>query len=313
MNFDQKDFYGDKTRWFIGRVVSNRDPDQTNRLQIRIRGIHSESQIDIPQAGLPWAHTALPVTEGGSSGIGRIAQVQPNALVYGIFLDGQTSQLPLILGVLTQSERPSVTQQQTSQAFGATTSVGEGGAVPPPPSTPEVNSRRSAAMRFFTSNGLTPVQAAGILGNLEAENSTFDPSLQSGFVDDDGRREPSYGIAQWNEDAGRFQTLQRFAQNIGQPWDDFNTQLRYMLHELKGNPGTNDGGGSFARVYDRLQRCTRFDGGPIDNNSTWIFVRDYERPKNAAGKLQNRETLARIAYDQFVNSVDRSGTGVGPR
>lgn len=312
MNFDQKDFYGDKARWFIGRVVNNRDPDAANRLQIRIRGIHSDSQVDIPQAGLPWAHTALPVTEGGSSGLGRIAQVQPNALVYGIFLDGKTSQLPLILGVLTQQERPSIVQQQNSLAFGEGTAVGENNVVPPPQSTPQVNSRRIAAMRFFTSNGLTAVQAAGILGNLEGENSTFDPSLQSDVVTS-GRREPSYGIAQWNADAGRFQTLQRFAQNIGQPWDDFNTQLRYILHELRGSRGTNDGGGSFSRVYDRLRHCTRFDGGPIDNNSTWIFIRDYERPRNAAGKLQTRENFARTAYDQFISSIDRSDPGAGPR
>jgi hypothetical protein len=302
MNFNKKDYYGDKHRWFIATVVNNRDPDAANRLQVRIRGIHSENQVDIPQSGLPWAHTALPVTEGGTSGLSRIVQVRPGSLVYGVFLDGETSQLPLVLGVLTQVERPTSVQQQASQAAGAATSPGVDAAVPPPPSTPEVNSRRFAAMRFFTSNGLTPIQASGIVGNLEGENSTFDPGTQSGVVTS-GSREQSYGIAQWNAAAGRFQNLQRFAARINQPWDNFDTQLRFVLHEMNGNHVASDGGGSEARAFQRLRRCTRYDGGPIETNATWIITRYYERPADPRGVLATREEFARRAYEQFNSSV----------
>lgn len=321
MQFDRKDFYGDKSRWFVATVVNNRDPDALNRLQIRIRGVHSPSQVDIPQGGLPWAYTVLPVTEGGTSGIGRIAQVQPGAFVYGVFLDGETSQLPMVIGVLTQSqEQPSDVQQIAANTAGAETGVGYDGVVPPPPSTEEVNSRRFAAMRFFTTNGFTPVQAAGIVGNLEGENSGFDPTMQSSVqstartntfrtdtptgVSVDPNREPSFGIAQWNSNVGRFQQLQRFASNIGQPWDDYNTQLRFIVHELRGQPRNQDGGSSQAQAHSRLQQCTRYNGGPIDSNATWIFVSMYERPANARGALPTREGYAARAYDQFRSGVN---------
>ena len=106
------DFYGDQTRWFTGVVKSLNDPLQVGRIQVRIHGIHSDSQIDIPDDKLPWAQVVAPITEGGTNGLGNPLGIQPDALVFGIFFDGPNSQLPLILGSLPKlegdSETPSV-------------------------------------------------------------------------------------------------------------------------------------------------------------------------------------------------------------
>ena len=106
------DFYGDQTRWFTGVVKSLNDPLQVGRIQVRIHGIHSDSQIDIPDDKLPWAQVVAPITEGGTNGLGNPLGIQPNALVFGIFFDGPNSQLPLILGSFPKlegdSETPSV-------------------------------------------------------------------------------------------------------------------------------------------------------------------------------------------------------------
>jgi len=106
------DFYGDQTRWFTGVVKSLSDPLEVGRIQVRIHGIHSDSQIDIPDDKLPWAQVVAPITEGGTNGLGNPLGIQPNALVFGIFFDGPNSQLPLILGSLPKlegdSETPSV-------------------------------------------------------------------------------------------------------------------------------------------------------------------------------------------------------------
>jgi len=110
-----QDFYGDQTRWFIGKVVSIEDPMQLGRIRVRIHGIHTDNTQEIPDDGLPWAQTIVPITEGGTNGLGNITGIQPNARVFGIFLDGANSQLPLILGSLPKLEESSAGGRSTDQ------------------------------------------------------------------------------------------------------------------------------------------------------------------------------------------------------
>tara|TARA_B100000519_G_C14168838_1_gene402876 strand:- start:58 stop:999 length:942 start_codon:yes stop_codon:yes gene_type:complete len=98
------DFYGDSVRWFIGVVVDNNDPLQLDRVRVRIHGIHGTSTENIDTPDLPWAQVSIPVTEGGSSGIGANCQLKVRAQVFGVFLDGKNSQLPLVLGSIPKIE-----------------------------------------------------------------------------------------------------------------------------------------------------------------------------------------------------------------
>ena len=97
-------FYGDDTRWFVGRVISLSDPLELGRVRVRIFGIHSDNLEDIPEGDLPWAQTIVPVTEGGSSGLGNNLGIREQAQVFGIFLDGKNSQLPIVLGSIPKIE-----------------------------------------------------------------------------------------------------------------------------------------------------------------------------------------------------------------
>ena len=97
-------YYGDNGRWFIGVVVSNKDPLKLDRVKVRIHGIHTANTKLIPNEDLPWAQVVLPVTEGGSSGLGANSQLKERAQVYGIFLDGENSQLPLVIGSIPKIE-----------------------------------------------------------------------------------------------------------------------------------------------------------------------------------------------------------------
>lgn len=103
-NIDQ-DFYGDTTRWFIGIVEDNNDPEQLGRVRVRIFGLHSPYYEHIAVEDLPWASVLMPSTEGGISGTGRSPNgIQPGAYVFGIFLDGKISQNPLIFGSIPRIE-----------------------------------------------------------------------------------------------------------------------------------------------------------------------------------------------------------------
>lgn len=104
MTLDNRIYYGDQTRWFIGEVTSISDPKQLARIQVRIYGIHSDNKVDIPDENLPYAQVVAPITEGGTNGLGNPLGIQVGALVFGIFLDGKDSQLPLVLGSMPKLE-----------------------------------------------------------------------------------------------------------------------------------------------------------------------------------------------------------------
>ena len=90
------DFYGDDTRWFIGVVKNIIDPIKMGRIQVRIHGVHGEDLEQVSDDNLPWAQVLTPITEGGTNGLGNSLGIQINARVFGVFLDGQNSQQPLV-------------------------------------------------------------------------------------------------------------------------------------------------------------------------------------------------------------------------
>lgn len=82
----------------------------------------------------------------------------------------------------------------------------------------------SLAMNYFTGAGWSKAAASGIVGNLMAE-SGLNPSNTGG----DGGT--SHGLAQWRQE--RLSALHAFAQQRGAKWDDLNTQLAFVQHELQ--------------------------------------------------------------------------------
>jgi len=320
MNLLESSFYGDNIRWFIARVIDNKDPDKLGRVQVHIRGIHSSKQEEVPQSSLPWASTVLPTTEGGTSGIGKIPQLLPGALVFGIFLDGRTSQLPLVIGHLNQIENPTLQQKrraalnQTAPNINQGANSGVDGSVvrnsvknldvnnptsysdvfdPRNQTEATTGQKRLASMIFFVDNGYTPAQAAGIVGNLEAE-SGFNTTIVSSVSG-----ESSQGLAQWNPAGGRLQELKLFASRNNYDWRNFSVQLQYIIYELNNYA-------YFGK--SRLVKCTKFTGGKDDKNSTWIFMKYYERPQITAKEITKREGFAKTAYDQYNNNIS-AGAG----
>lgn len=97
------DFYGDQIRWFTGEVIDIQDPLQIARVKIKAHGVHD----NIKDNDLPWAQVMAPITQGGTEGLGNFLGIQPGARVVGLFLDGQNSQVPLIMGSLPKYEEAS--------------------------------------------------------------------------------------------------------------------------------------------------------------------------------------------------------------
>ncbi len=91
------------------------------------------------------------------------------------------------------------------------------------------DSANQTAFDFFLGKGLTPVQAAGIVGNLDQESS-MDPTVaESGGG-------PGRGIAQWSV-GGRWDTetddnVQWYAAQQGESADSLTLQLGFIWYEL---------------------------------------------------------------------------------
>lgn len=113
-----KEYYGDNPRWFIGEVIDNTPPSGLEgRVRVRIFGVHSPSTRDIPQKDLPWAQVMVPSTEGGVSGVGSNSKLESGAMVFGMFMDGRESQIPLVMGTIPRLEKPSAIQREIELDF----------------------------------------------------------------------------------------------------------------------------------------------------------------------------------------------------
>ena len=91
--------------WWVGEVEDNEDPMELGRVRVRVLGYYTNvrggTTADLPTKNLPWAtvlqHTSQPGNDnqGESSG-----QLQPGAIVMGFFMDGDSAQMPIVIGVL---------------------------------------------------------------------------------------------------------------------------------------------------------------------------------------------------------------------
>lgn len=85
------------------------------------------------------------------------------------------------------------------------------------------NNNAQRAYNYFLDKGLTPAQAAGIVGNLQAESGVRPGQHQIGG--------PAFGIAQW--EGSRRRNLEQFARAQGKPVDDLGVQLDFIWHECQ--------------------------------------------------------------------------------
>jgi len=81
--------------WWVGAVEARDDPLGLGRCRVRIFGWHTDDKSKIPTIELPWAHPMY--------SINTAKQFQPleiNDWVVGFFMDGESGQFPIMMGVL---------------------------------------------------------------------------------------------------------------------------------------------------------------------------------------------------------------------
>jgi len=233
----QKEYYGDDHRWWLGYVINSSPPaGLEGRVKVRIVGVHNKDTTEIPEKDLPWAQVLIPTTEGGSSGVGRIPQLLKGAFVFGIFLDGVSSQIPLIIGSLPHTELPTTVQKSRKKELDGNKFFYEQTRIQNVVAYPlfddenpigDVGIRRQQCVKFFLDNGYRLIHAASITGALQGV---------SNFVTVTGKGQE--GIGGWTIGSvtdSRYTNLLKFASNYNPSldWKLFSTQLQYVLFELR--------------------------------------------------------------------------------
>jgi len=239
MSVIKQDYYGDDFRWFIASVIDNSPPyGMEGRIQIRIQGIHSRDTNDIPQKDLPWAQVMTPSDTFGSSGFGTHCQILPGSLVFGMFLDGVHSQLPMVLGSLPRIEYPSSVQAASgtdissnpfSYEFRQSNSQMQDPVFYNDPAATNTQGTVTDAITFFIDNGLNAREACSIAGILNAVSGLDATNKANGF-----------GIAGYPTTSPRYARFVAYIQRLSpsRTAEDFAGQLMYVMQEIGTSKST---------------------------------------------------------------------------
>lgn len=80
--------------WFLGVVEDRRDPEQIGRVRVRCFGWHTDDKTLIPTNTLPWAYILQ------APNIPSSYTCREGDFVFGFFMDGDSAQQPMIVGVI---------------------------------------------------------------------------------------------------------------------------------------------------------------------------------------------------------------------
>ena len=297
------EFYGDNVRWFMGRCIdASPPPGLEGRIKVRCFGVHSGNTDDIPQCDLPWAQVMNPSSSYGVSGLGVSTQILPGAMIFGIFLDGTSSQLPMVLGSLPNIEYPTSVQaasredistnpfafifnQSNSEVqdpvyFG--TQSDDGLSEIQVKAQPRVD--QSDVARFFIDNGLNAKQASSMTGVLMAISGLS--STKPG------------GIAGYPMDSPRYKKFISYASRLSpaKNFYEMDVQLMFVMTELHTSQKT---------AYSKLLMSEQIDGSLYGENIDGIdkrgngmvaaLVKYFVHPETDCNKVQ-AESFAKSVY-----------------
>jgi hypothetical protein len=234
----------DNPKFYVGTVENRDDPLKMGRCQIRIDFIHTKDKSLIPTELLPWAIPMQWIQSAGFAGVGW-SPVGPmvGTRVFGIFLDGEDCQIPMIMGTLAGKTGhlsfPAVSEGADS-AIGTSeepSAEATKNGSPKLGAVPEDKMPKAVAIanRLKADFGLTDTQAAGVLGNFLGECPNLVPNTNQGGRKGDpvsGKGSgKGYGWAQW--DGVRRQQFVEFAKSRNLDIQSDEANYQFLAHELK--------------------------------------------------------------------------------
>lgn len=215
--------------WWTGVVEDRKDPLKTGRVRVRIIGWHPESLTELPTAQLPWAIVLLP-----TSGAKAFSGPKEGDWVHGHFLDGESAQQPVVVGVY-----PGMVSQKTKTAI-----------------SPAADLNAKPATGFVDTRTATQVIAGpkppsySLEGELGKPNT---PRLSQGVVTGTGVEDSNKKIEHVCDFISEMQkniNLKKYTKAIA-------NQIRQAIRAVMRALGLSDATGQYSWLIDKLKTFAR--------------------------------------------------------
>lgn len=95
--------------WWVGINEFRGDPLGLGRCKVRIFGWHTDNKMDLPTEDLPWALPMYPVNHSKAFSAPMLGE-----WIVGFFMDGESGQAPVMMGVLPGLEKQA---DETTQEY----------------------------------------------------------------------------------------------------------------------------------------------------------------------------------------------------
>ncbi len=257
--------------WWVGEVEDNEDPMELGRVKVRVLGYYTNLQgatiADLPTSALPWATVLQHTSQAGNDGQGEsTGQLQTGAIVMGFFMDGETAQMPIVIGVM-RVKKSEDTRKTQSLAF--TDQIPEFGTAP-----------NSSAVHPAEKNTNKPIQPL----RQSTHNSVAYPGQTTTESGGDGSPKnigidihgSSYNPIKPLDPTMPFPT----ANGVGGAWKSLEYKMSYLVEDL-------------AHTTSSLVKIT--DGKYLD-----IVVGKYVKTEDLTVKIDNFLT---VIYSQVISAM----------
>lgn len=157
---------------------------------------------------------------------------------------------------------------------------------------------------YFKKQGFSDAGTAGIMANLYHESGYKAEQRQLGGG-------PGRGLAQW--EGPRFTALQNFARERSKPWTDMQTQLDFIMHEMKTNHNASfiEHFKSSTRAYDSASKFeNEFERPAVNHNAergaTAKDIFNQRDQFNLPSKASNSEkSNGKSSINSYAVGIDR--------
>ena len=282
-NFVGKDgFY-----WWIGEVEDNEDPLNIGRCRVRVLNYYTSPKGGTPDAlpteDLPWATVLQGTDQAGSDGTGNSSgQLQPGAIVMGFFLDGESAQMPVVMGVI----RGHKGERSAKKTFAFTgEKMPEG--ISPNPSIQGVGSADSTRKaRAVDNNSVPMVPKDGLPPTAGGTKSIgTQPGVNGSTANPNKPRQPPAD------------TPIPLANGSGGPWKTLEYELKYLIQDLVDTASSlvKDEKGDFIDVFENKVYTAQELVAKLKNFLSAVFAQVV-----AAIRAQLDELVQKIEKADFI-------------
>lgn len=161
---------------------------------------------------------------------------------------------------------------------------------------------------FFIAAGLSPVQAAGVMGNIEQESGYNPAADQGGPGGTSGAYGNAFGIVQW--DGGRRTALENAARDQGIDVSDLSFQLVYLYNESLGRQVKGSSSPDFPQPLDAPNEWEGLKRMTSIRDAVLYWEWNFERSADLSAGLQQRVDSGQAAFDKF-NGTSGGVSGAG--